>query len=207
MIDDIFKTVLSLSQGSISEQRSKFISILIPVKTVEDVKGEVEKYRKQYYDARHVCWAYVLGTDRLLFRSNDDGEPASTAGKPILGAINSHELTDVLIIVIRYFGGLKLGTSGLTIAYKAAARDAIANAQIVELTMDDQVGIVFEYPFLNGVMRVIKEEKPQILDQKFDMDCTMSLQIRKSMMEQLKNRLLKVDTLKIIKKEADIHEV
>jgi uncharacterized YigZ family protein len=166
------------------------------VRTPEEVKEKVDAFRKQYYDARHVCWAYMLGADRTRFRVNDDGEPSSTAGKPILGVINSHELTDILIVVIRYFGGVKLGTNGLIVAYRAAAQDAVAQAEIIEKTVDEDLSIAFEYPFLNGVMKIIKEDNPQIISQQFDMDCTMVLRIRKSEADKLKERLLKVESVR-----------
>ncbi len=194
---DIYKTIESVSEGNITEQRSKFIAYAVPVSTPEEVKEYVDKYRKEYYDARHVCWAYMLGLERNIFRMNDDGEPSSTAGKPILGVINSHQLTDILIVVIRYFGGVKLGTGGLIVAYKAAAQEAIANAHIIEKTVDEELGIFFEYPFLNGVMKIVKEENPVVLSQKFDINCQMKLRIRKSESEKLKAKLLKVDTVKI----------
>ena len=193
---DVYKTIAGISEGYITEQSSKFISCAIPVKTPEEVKEKVDAFRKQYYDARHVCWAYMLGTERTQFRANDDGEPSSTAGKPILGVINSNELTDILIVVIRYFGGVKLGTSGLIVAYRAAAADAISNAVIIEKTVDETVSIEFEYPFLNDVMKIVKEINPQILSQKFEMKCEMTLQIRQSEMKIMRNRLLKVETLK-----------
>ncbi len=195
---DVFKTIRNISEGSISEQRSKFIAFAIPVSTSEEVKVLVDAYRKQFYDARHVCWAYVLGADRLLFRVNDDGEPSSTAGKPILGVINSNSLTDILIVVVRYFGGVKLGTSGLIIAYKAAAQAAIESAEIIEKTVNEDIVVTFEYPYLNAIMKVVKEENPQILSQLFDMDCEMKLSIRKSQAERLKERLIKVETVRIL---------
>ena len=194
---DLYKTISEISEGYITEQRSKFISYAIPVQTPEQVKEIVDGYRKQYYDARHVCWAYMLGAERTLFRANDDGEPSSTAGKPILGIINSHELTDILVVVIRYFGGVKLGTGGLIIAYRAAALEAVNNAEIIEKTVDEDVSIVFEYPFLNGVMKVVKEEQPQIISQKFELDCEMTLRIRKGDMEKLQTRLLKVESVRV----------
>ena len=126
MADDSYKTIKQVAEGYYTEKRSRFISYAIPVRTVEEVKEQLEKYRKQYYDARHVCWAYMLGPERQTFRANDDGEPSSTAGKPILGQINSNELTDLLIVVVRYFGGIELGTSGLIVAYRTAAAEAIA---------------------------------------------------------------------------------
>lgn len=195
---DLYKTISSVAEGYFTEQRSKFISYAFPVQTPEEVKETVDAFRKQYHDARHLCWAYVLGADRTQFRANDDGEPSSTAGKPILGVINFHELTNVLIIVIRYFGGVKLGTSGLIVAYKAAAQDAIAHATLIEKTVDETISIVFEYPFLNSVMKIIKEENLQVLSQTFDMDCTMSLQIRQSMAGKLKTRLLQVESCRVI---------
>jgi len=195
---DIYKTIAKISEGYITEQRSKFIAYAVPVHTPEEVKTYIDNYRNQYYDARHVCWAYMLGADRKNFRTNDDGEPSSTAGKPILGAINSNDLTDVLIVVIRYFGGVKFGTSGLIVAYRAAAQDAVANAEIIEKTVDEEITITFEYPFLNGVMRIVKEENPIVLSQTFDMDCQMTLRIRKSEADKLKLRLLKVETIQIL---------
>ena len=134
--------------------------------------------------------------DNKDFRANDNGEPSGTAGKPILGQINSNELTDILIIVVRYFGGIKLGTSGLIVAYKAAAAEAIAVAEVIEKTVDEVVTFLFEYPFMNDVMRIVKEEEPEILEQSYDMDCRMTLRIRKSMMPKLKARLEKVETLR-----------
>jgi len=183
-------------EGIYSEKRSKFLAFAIPVLPVEDVKREVEAYQKKYYDARHVCYAYRLGERRELFRANDNGEPSGTAGKPILGQINSNELTDILIIVVRYFGGIKLGTSGLIVAYKAAAAEAIAAATIIEKTVDEEVTFYFEYPFMNDVMRIVKEEEPEIVAQGYDMDCNMTLRIRQSMMPKLRARLEKVETLR-----------
>ena len=194
MAEDSYKTIKSLSEGYYTEKRSRFLSFAIPVRTVEEVKEYVQEYRKKYYDSRHVCWAYMLGADRLTFRFNDDGEPSSTAGKPILGQINSNELTDILIIVIRYFGGIELGTSGLIVAYRTAAAEAIAAADIGERTVDEDIMVVFEYPYLNGIMRIVKEEQPEVISQKFEMTCEMTLRIRKNLSEHLKNRILKVET-------------
>lgn len=194
MADDSYKTIRQVAEGFYSEKRSRFISYAIPVRTVEEVKEQLDTYRKQYYDARHVCWAYMLGADRLTFRSNDDGEPSSTAGKPILGQINSNELTDILILVVRYFGGIELGTSGLIVAYRTAAAQAIAAAEIEERTVDEEITVVFEYPYLNGIMRIVKEDSPTVLSQRFEMDCEMTLRIRQGDAERLKARLLKVET-------------
>ena len=195
-MEDSFKTIKSISTGTYSEKRSKFLAFAIPVRTVDDVKGIVAEYQKKYYDARHVCYAYMLGADRTDFRANDNGEPSGTAGKPILGQINSNELTDILIIVVRYFGGVKLGTSGLIVAYRLAAAEAIAAAEIIEKTVDEEVTFFFEYPFMNDVMRIVKEENPDIISQTYDSDCSMTLRIRKSAMPKLKMRLEKITSLR-----------
>ncbi len=196
MSEDTYKTIVAPSEGIYTEKRSKFIAMAFPVRTVEEVKEHLEACQKKYYDARHVCYAYMLGHERKDFRANDNGEPSGTAGKPILGQINSNELTDILIVVVRYFGGIKLGTSGLIQAYKAAAAEAIAAARFVEKTVDDTVSFLFEYPFMNDVMRVVKEMNPEIVQQGYDTDCSMTLRIRRSMMPALKARLEKVETLR-----------
>ena len=201
MTGDVYKTVAGVAEGYITEQRSKFISYSIPVRTPEEAKEKIDALRKQYYDAHHVCWAYMLGIERRQFRANDDGEPSSTAGKPILGVINSNGLTDVLIVVVRYFGGVKLGTSGLVAAYRSAALDAIANAEIIEKTVDETISIEFAYPFLNDVMKIVEECNPQILAQQFEMNCEMTLQIRQSEMGKLKSLLMKVGKLQVTNNE------
>ena len=194
MADDTYKTITGVVDSCYTEKRSRFIAYAVPVRTVEEVKEQVDKFRKQYYDARHVCWAYMLGPDRSTFRANDDGEPSGTAGKPILGQINSLELTDILVVVIRYCGGIKLGTGGLIVAYRAAAAEALSLAEIEERTVDEEITVQFEYPFMNGIMRIIKEDNPEVLSQSFDMNCEMTLRIRKSEADKLRNRLLKVET-------------
>ena len=197
-MDDTYRTIRDLSEGYYTEKRSRFLSFALPVRTPDEVKTLIDAYRKKYYDARHVCWAYMLGPDRTIFRANDDGEPSSTAGKPILGQINSNNLTDILIIVVRYFGGIELGTSGLIVAYRTAAAEAIAAARIEERTIDETITITFEYPHLNSVMRIVKEDKPDVLTQSFELTCEMTLRIRQSRMDTLKSRLLKVDSLRIV---------
>lgn len=194
---DTYRTIKAASEGAYSEKRSKFLAFAMPVRSVEEVKQLVGEYQKKYYDARHVCYAYMLGAERKDFRANDNGEPSGTAGKPILGQINSNELTDILIIVVRYFGGVKLGTSGLIVAYRLAAAEAIAAAEIIEKTVDEEVTFWFEYPFMNDVMRIVKEENPQIVSQGFENDCSMKLRIRKDSMPRLKARLEKVTTLRM----------
>ena len=188
-MEDSYKTIEHPAEGYLTEKKSKFISHIVPVKSTEEVKEIVEEHRKKYYDARHVCWAYMLGWEREDFRWNDDGEPSGTAGKPILGQINSAELTDVLILVVRYFGGTLLGTGGLIKAYKEAAADAIAHAEIVEKTVDDRIVIRFEYPLLNEVMRVLKQYEEVQWKQDFRESCRMELVIRQSLSDRLREQL------------------
>ncbi|MCZ8371485.1 YigZ family protein [Phocaeicola sp. KGMB11183] len=197
MTEDTYKTIAAPAESVYTEKRSKFIAIALPVRTLAEIKAYLDEYQKKYYDARHVCYAYMFGAERKEFRANDNGEPSGTAGKPILGQINSNELTDILVIVVRYFGGIKLGTSGLIVAYKTAAAQALSEAQIIEKTVDEQVTVVFEYPFMNDIMRIVKEESPEILNQSYDMDCVMTLRIRKSQMPRLRMRLEKVETARI----------
>lgn len=194
-MNDEFKTISSIAEGQYSEKRSKFLAFAIPVSNIDEIKELVTQYQKKYYDARHTCYAYMLGADRLVFRANDNGEPSGTAGKPILGQINSNGLTDILIIVIRYFGGIKLGTSGLIQAYKAAATDAISNANIITKTVNEQVSFIYEFHMMNSVMKVIKDLNPKIINQEYDNDCSMTIQIRKKLMPELKLRLSKIETL------------
>ena len=195
-MQDSFRTISQSSEGIYTEKRSKFLAFAIPVENVEEIKDIVAQYQKKYYDARHVCYAYMLGAERTEFRANDNGEPSGTAGKPILGQINSNELTNILIIVVRYFGGIKLGTSGLIVAYKQAAAEAIAAAEIIEKTVDTDITFMFEYPFMNDVMRIVKEENPQIVNQGYDSDWSMTLRTRKGNMPKLISRLEKVETLR-----------
>ena len=193
---DEYRTIAEPAEAVYTEKRSKFIAMALPVRDLDEVKGYLEECQKKYYDARHVCYAYMLGHERTNFRANDNGEPSGTAGKPILGQINSNELTDVLVVVVRYFGGIKLGTSGLIVAYRTAAAEALAAATFVERTVDDEVEVAFEYPFMNDVMRVVKEEGPALVSQSYDMDCVMRLRIRRAAMPRLRARLEKVETLR-----------
>ncbi len=196
---DSYKTIDAPAQGYIMEKKSKFISHIIPVTSVDKIKPIVEEYRKKYYDARHVCWAYMLGVEREEFRANDDGEPSGTAGRPILGQINSFELTNVLILVIRYFGGTLLGTSGLIKAYKEAAADAINNACIVEKKIEDTLEIKFDYSLLNEVMRVLKQVDNVRWTQDFNADCQMRLYVIKSQSEILYNKMSAIYGVKVKK--------
>ncbi len=196
MADDTYLTVARLSEGLYKEKMSKFISFAVPVSTLDEAKEAIARYQKEYYDARHVCWAYMLGAARTEYRVNDNGEPSGTAGKPILGQINSFGLTNVLIVVVRYFGGIKLGTSGLIEAYRAAAAEAIRANEIIECLVEDDVRIFFEYPFMNDVMRIVKEENATIISQYFDLDCDMTLRQRRTMLPRLRERLSKVESLR-----------
>ncbi len=189
---DEYKTIATTSEGYYTEKRSKFLAFAHHVETVDEVKELLAGYRKKYYDARHVCYAYMLGAGREEFRANDDGEPSSTAGKPILGQINSNELTDILIVVVRYYGGVNLGTSGLIVAYREAAADAIAHATVETRQVEEVVTYTFAYPQMNDVMRIVKEMSPRVLSQSFDNSCEIRLSIRKSEAEQLRNRLGKL---------------
>ena len=188
---DIYKTIKDKSEGTYTELRSKFLAFAHPVSTVEEAMVLVEQYQKKYYDARHVCWAYMIGADRETFRSNDNGEPSGTAGKPILGQINSNELTDIIILVVRYFGGVKLGTSGLIVAYRTAAAEAIAAATIEERQVEATYDFSFEYPLMTAVMKVVRDMNARILEQSYDMDCRMSVSIRKGLLDELKTRIQK----------------
>ena len=188
-MSDEYKTIASTSEGYYTEKRSKFLAFAHHVQTVDEVKELLAGYRKKYYDARHICYAYMLGAERTEFRANDDGEPSSTAGKPILGQINSNELTDILIVVVRYYGGVNLGTSGLIVAYREAAADAISHATIETRQVEEIVKYSFAYPQMNDVMRIVKDMNPHIISQTYDNTCEIVLSIRKSEAEQLRNRL------------------
>lgn len=191
-MQDEYKTIGKDGEGTYSEKRSKFLAFTHHVETEEEVKHIVASYRKKYYDARHVCYAYMLGADRTVFRANDDGEPSSTAGKPILGQINSNELTDILIVVVRYYGGVNLGTGGLIVAYKTAASEAIADSEIEIRQVEETITYNFPYVMMNDVMRIVKDMQPRIVSQSYDNTCEIKLSIRKSEAEQLRSRLAKL---------------
>ena len=200
---DTYNTILTSTEGNYKEKGSKFLSFVIPVNTSDEVKELIKTYKKGYYDARHVCYAYMLGAERKEWRANDDGEPSGTAGRPILGQINSHELTNILVIVVRYFGGILLGTGGLTTAYKEATADALNQALIIEKTVDVTISIHFEYILLNDVMRVIKDTNTQILHQSFDNQCSMQLTIRMKDASLLTTKLNKIIGV-VIEKRASL---
>lgn len=189
---DEYKTISNKGEGYYTEKRSKFLAFSHHVVSVDEIKDILMEYRKKYYDARHVCYAYVLGPEGDTFRANDDGEPSSTAGKPILGQINSNDLTDILIVVVRYYGGINLGTGGLITAYRSAAAAAIENSEIVTKQAEEEIVYSFPYIMMNNVMRVIKEMSPRIVEQNYDNTCEIRLRIRKSEAEVLRSKLDKL---------------
>ena len=190
---DTYLTISSVSEALYKDKGSKFYAFAYPVQTVEQIKEILAEKRKEYYDARHVCYAYMLGYERNQFRANDDGEPSGTAGRPILGQINSSNLTDILIIVVRYFGGTLLGTSGLIQAYKTSAAEAIAAATIEERIVEKTFVSKFGYQDLNAVMRIMKDFDLAIVNQIQEMDCTLYFRIRLGDIERVRDRFDKLD--------------
>lgn len=199
---DTYLTLARISEGLYKEKGSKFLAFAIPVSDVEEVKEILKDKRKEYHDARHVCFAYVMGEKGEETRANDDGEPSGTAGKPMLGTLVSKGVTNVLLVVVRYFGGTKLGTSGLINAYREACLDALEQNEVVEKIVESRCDIQFEYPFLNDVMRVVKEENATIVSQNFDNDCSMRISIRKRDEEKLRSRLSKIERLIFLDEKA-----
>ena len=197
-MSDYYKTLKAPSEGLYKEKMSKFISFAVPVATADEAKEVIKRYQKEYYDARHVCWAYMIGAARTEFLSNDNGEPSGTAGKPILGQINSFELTNVVIVVVRYFGGIKLGTSGLIVAYREAAAEAIRAGEIIECHEQGTVSFSFPDLGMNDVMKLVKTENLTILSQEFDNLCTMTVQTRADNVEPLTRRIADIDGTSII---------
>lgn len=191
-MEDSYKTIKGTAEGYYTEKRSKFYAFAHHVESPEEVKELLAGYRKKYYDARHVCWAYRLGPMGEEFRMNDDGEPSSTAGKPIHGQLLSRELTDAVVFVIRYYGGVNLGTSGLIVAYREATADALDKAEVEERLVEAVIEYSFSYAMMNGVMKVVKDLQPRIVSQDFDNTCVIRLAIRQSMVEQLQARLDKL---------------
>ena len=190
---DTFYTLNAPAEGIYKETMSKFLAFAVPVTSAAEAKEVIAKYQKEYFDARHVCWAYMIGSARTEFLSNDNGEPSGTAGKPILGQINSFNLTNIVIIVVRYFGGIKLGTSGLIVAYREAAREAITAGEIIEC--HDMAEITFTFPYLsmNDVMKVVKDPEIKIISQTFDNACEMTVTTRADNRERVATRLENID--------------
>lgn len=197
LFEDIYHEIAAPAEGLYKEKGSKFIALAFLVKTEDEVKDKLEKVKKEYHDARHHCYAWQLGYDKSAFRYNDDGEPSGTAGRPIYGQIQSNDLTNILIIVIRYFGGIKLGVSGLINAYKTSAAEAIHNAKILSLTINDVYEISFEYPLMNEVMRIVKDTNVKVIEQDFQESCKLILSIRKNESNQVFDRYTKLHGAKI----------
>lgn len=197
-MEDTYRTLQNPSEALFKEKMSRFLAFAFPVNDTDEIKEILAQYQKRFYDARHLCYAYMLGYERKEFRANDNGEPSGTAGKPILGQINSFELTNVLVIVVRYFGGVKLGTGGLVVAYREAAKMALESAEIVEKTVDQCFEIEFDYISLNDVMKVVKDQAPEVVKQSFDTLCSMKLSIRKALANQLYQRLSNIESLRFL---------
>ena len=195
---DSYLTISEPAEAIYKERSSKFLTYAYPVESEEEIKELLDALRKQYYDATHHCYAYRLGPQGEQFRANDDGEPSGTAGKPILGQLLSAKVTNCLVVVVRYFGGTKLGVSGLIQAYKESTAEVLAVSNIIEKTVDKIITVDFSYISMNGVMRVIKEMNPHIEEQVFDNLCTMKLRIRESEADQLIAKLLKIEGVSLI---------
>ena len=197
LFDDIYKTIETTGQGLYKEKGSRFISFAIPVLNETEVKRELELLRNKYHDARHHCYAYVIGFDKNGSRANDDGEPSGTAGRPILGQIVSADLTNTLIVVIRYFGGIKLGVSGLIQAYRTAAKEAIGQANIISRIVSDIYELEFSYITMNDVMRIIKEESCTILSTQFELQNKITIMVRKRDSNVVYEKFMKLNALTI----------
>lgn len=197
MFDDTYRTIKGPSEGLYKEKGSKFLAFAYPVRSIEEVKSHLDKLRKDYFDARHHCYAYILGATKEAWRANDDGEPSGTGGRPIYGQLLSADLTDTLIVVVRYFGGILLGASGLANAYKVAARDAIEHAEIIEKTIDIRYRLHFEYALMNDVMRIIKEFGLTPQNQDFNLDCRLDVEVRQSQSVRFYDAIINLRAVKI----------
>ncbi len=197
-MNDTYLTLARASEGLYKEKGSKFLAFAFPVSDEEAIKSHLEALRKQYYDARHHCYAYMLGKDQGNYRANDDGEPNHSAGDPILGQIRSNNLTNTLVVVIRYFGGTKLGVGGLISAYKTAAAEAIANNEIIEEVVKNKITLQFDYLAMNDVMRLVKELDLEIKNQQFDNTCNLELMIRESLVEEFLAKVGDLEQVQLI---------
>jgi len=196
MNSDTYKTIASSSQGIYKEKGSRFVSYAIPVSDQEEIKPIIDKIKKEHHEARHHCYAYMIGSERINWRVNDDGEPSGTAGRPILGQINSFGLTNIIVVVSRYFGGTLLGVSGLTNAYRSAAASAINNAELTEKTLQEYYEIIYPYISMNDVMKILKEENIGQSEQTFDLECRIRINFRLSLKEKIINRLSRIEGMK-----------
>lgn len=195
MFEDTFKTIVSKTEGVYKEKGNKFISLAIPVQSEDEVKEQLSHIKKQYFDARHHCYAYILGYNKCAYRINDDGEPSGTAGRPIYGQLLSKDLTNVLVVVVRYFGGVKLGVSGLITAYKEAAKSALESAVIIEKTVNEVYTIQVDYTHLNRVMQILKGETIQILNQYYTDQYTIDFSIRLRDADSVVHELSKIPSV------------
>lgn len=192
-MSDIFKTITGPSEAKYTEKMSKFLAFAFPVKSAAEARERIAAVANKYHDARHVCWAYMIGPDRTESLSTDNGEPSGTAGKPILGQINSFGVTDIVIAVVRYFGGIKLGTSGLIAAYREAAREALEAAEIVECHVPESISFTFPYMSMNDVMKLVKQPGVTVLEQTFDNTCAMTVSVRRDNAAELRGQLTAID--------------
>lgn len=192
MFEDTYKTIAKPAEGSYSEKRSKFLAYAFPVQNEQEVKARLAEIQKKHWDARHHCYAYILGPHKDAYRLNDNGEPSGTAGRPIYGQLLSKDLTNTLVIVVRYFGGIKLGVSGLQNAYKVAAKEALDSAVIEERTIQEQYRVVFEYAKMNDIMQILKDPEIQVLDRQSDMRCTYTISVRQRDTDRITTALKKV---------------
>jgi uncharacterized YigZ family protein len=197
LFDDTYRTIEKRAEGLYRDRGSKFIAIALPVRNEVEVKSYLGNIRAEYHDARHHCYAYMLGADKSAYRFNDDGEPSGTAGRPILGQINSNDLTNVLVVVVRYFGGTKLGVRGLINAYKSSASEALAASNIIEKTVDEIYVVRFEYPAMNQVMQIMKEPEVSILSQDFALHCKLEFMIRRNLAESICSRLSTIGSVEV----------
>jgi uncharacterized YigZ family protein len=198
MFEDTYKTIAKPSEGSYSEKRSKFLAYAFPVQNEQEVKARLTEIQKKHWDARHHCYAYILGPHKDAYRLNDNGEPSGTAGRPIYGQLLSKDLTNTLVIVVRYFGGIKLGVSGLQNAYKVAAKEALDAAVIEERTIQEQYQVVFEYVKMNDIMQILKDPEIQVLDRQSDMRCTYTISVRQRDADRVTEALRKVSMTEVI---------
>lgn len=192
MFEDSYKTIAKPAEGSYSEKRSKFLAYAFPVQNEQEVKQRLAEIQKKHWDARHHCYAYILGPHKDAYRLNDNGEPSGTAGRPIYGQLLSKDLTNTLVVVVRYFGGIKLGVSGLQNAYKVAAKEALDAAVIEERTIQEQYRVVFEYVKMNDIMQILKDPEIQVLDRQSDMRCTYTISVRQRDADRVTDALRKV---------------
>ena len=197
MFEDTYRTIKEPSQGVYKEKGSKFLAFAFPVTTETEVKARLETLRKQYFDARHHCYAYILGHDKAAYRINDDGEPSSTAGRPIYGQLQSFDLTNILLVVVRYFGGIKLGVPGLINAYRTAAKDAVENAIIVEKNITEVYNLMFSYEQMNSVMKILKDEQLPQSNQRFELDCSLDFSVRQAASTRVCDEILKLKGVKL----------